>query len=153
MGLLKSGEISMLFRCGFQPPVLECTLQPFLRLILITFAVFLFWLPVVALLTSHYISPSVRLCRIPRCSSERSWQAGQCHSSYWTGVLVVVATKLHKGISMVTWGVSAFAALKHTLLVIGFYWICSFLALWCPAESAEWILKILACSWNHACTF
>jgi hypothetical protein len=51
---------------------------------------------------------------------------------------------MHKAISMV--GANACAALKYTLLVVGFYFICSFLAMWCPTNFAARILKILALS-------
>jgi hypothetical protein len=65
--------------------------------------------------------------------------------------MAVVTTKLHKAIPMI--GVNACAALKHTLLVVGFYFIRSFLALWFQRDIAARILKILACRWNLACTF
>jgi hypothetical protein len=93
-------------------------------------------------LTSH-ISLSVRLCRVSRCSWERFWQAGQYHFSYWF--------VFGQAIPMV--GTAACAALKHTLIVVGFYSIRSFLAIWCLTDFAARILKILACSWNLACTY
>jgi hypothetical protein len=58
--------------------------------------------------------------------------------------MVVITTKLHKAIPMV--GANACATLKHTLLVVGFYFIRSFLAMWCPTNFAARILKILAYS-------
>jgi hypothetical protein len=65
--------------------------------------------------------------------------------------MVVVTTKLHKAIPMV--GANACATLKHTLLVVGLYFIRFFLAIKCPTNFAARILKILACSWNLACIF
>jgi len=69
----------------------------------------------------------------------------------WLVYMVVITTKLHKAIPMV--GANACAALKHTLLMVGFYFIRSFLATGCPSDFAAGILKILACIWNLACTF
>jgi hypothetical protein len=69
----------------------------------------------------------------------------------WAGIMIVVTTKLHKVIPLVR--ADACAALKHTLLVIRFYFIRSFLSMGCPTDFAARILKILACSWNLACTF
>jgi len=42
----------------------------------------------------------------------------------WAGILAVIATKLHEAIPMV--GANACAALKHTLLVVGFCFIIRF---------------------------
>jgi hypothetical protein len=39
-------------------------------------------------------------------------------------------------------GVNVCAALKHTLLVVGIYFIRSFLSMWCPTDFAAMILQI-----------
>jgi len=70
------------------------------------------WLPV----DHPYFALCPSICQVSRCSSERSWQAGQCHFSdrFVLGrasCMVVMITKSHKAISMV--GASACAALKH----------------------------------------
>jgi hypothetical protein len=54
--------------------------------------------------------------------------------------MVVVTTKFYKAIPMV--GVNVCAALKHTLLMVGFYFIRSFLSMWCPTDFAARILQI-----------
>jgi hypothetical protein len=58
--------------------------------------------------------------------------------------MVVISIKLHNPNGIV--GANACAALKHTLLVIGFYFIRVFLAMWCPTNFTASILKILACN-------
>ena len=94
-------------------------------------------------LTSH-ISLSVSLCEFP-VAPQRG--PGRLDSAMIllivcarTGIMVVVTTKLHKAIPMV--GANACAALKHTLLVVGFYFIRSLLAMWCPTNFAARTLKI-----------
>ena len=54
--------------------------------------------------------------------------------------MVVITTKLYKAIAMV--GANACATLGRTLLVVGFYFIGSFLAMWRSKYSAARILKI-----------
>jgi hypothetical protein len=84
-----------------------------------------------------------------RCSSVRplaSWTV-----PFFCLVCAWAASWLWDAIPMV--GVNVCAALKHTLPVVGFYFIHSFLATGCLADSAARILEILACSWNLACTF
>ena len=75
-----------------------------------------------------------------------------CGSVYTVVLLLVLgkASWLHKAIPII--GANACAALKHTLLVVGLYFIRSFLAMGCPTNFAARILKILACSYNLACT-
>jgi hypothetical protein len=52
--------------------------------------------------------------------------------------MIVVTTKLHKVIPLVR--ADACAALKHTLLVIRFYFIRSFLSMGCPTDFTARIL-------------
>jgi hypothetical protein len=101
------------------------------------------WLPV--------DQPYFALC--PSISAEfpvaPQWGPGRLGSAIllllctWAGILVVVTTKLHKVTPICA---NACATLGRTLLVVGFYFIGSFLAMWRSKYSAARILKI-----RHMC--
>jgi hypothetical protein len=102
------------------------------------------WLPVDQ--PNFALCPSK--CQISRCS--KLDRAILLIGLYLAGILVMLTTKLHKAIPII--GANACAAWKHTLLVVEFYFICSFLAMGCPTNFAARILKIPAYNWSLACT-